>query len=90
MPHRFFLAWLNNNPASTTYLNTNSVPSRAAILDRLHTPGDHQISIKSQLWLPPRAYLKTGCQDREDCEPPRPIGHREVTDHLAISVKTLG
>lgn len=42
MQHRSFLVWRNNNPGSTTYLNTNLAPSRVATPDHLLTPEDHR------------------------------------------------
>lgn len=91
MLHRSSLVWpSNNNPDSTTYLNTNLVPSQVAIPDHPLTLGDHRILIKSQLCHHLKVFRRILCrEDRDGCELHRLTGHREATDHLAISEITL-
>ena len=82
--YRSFLAW-PNNLGSTTCPNTRLGPSRGTILDRLRTPGDHRISIRSQSCHLHRASLRTLCQvDRGGCALRRLTERREVTNHLVI------
>ena len=81
MQYRSFLAW-PNNLGSTTCPSTRLGPSQGTILDRLHTLGDHRISIRSQSYHLPRAFLRILCRvDRGGCALRRLTERQEVTNH---------
>ena len=78
MQPRSFRGWPNNQ-------RTISDLSRGAILVRLHTPGGHRISIRSQSCHLLRVFLRILCRvDRGGCALRRLTERREVTNHLVM------